>query len=429
MKGIVALVRGGKTFVDQIYASCQALQIELYVISSKTVDDTLISNMSAKASVMKVIEQSELDEDSILGFVETLKKQNKQVLGCISVWENYRTLMSSVNKALSVQDMELEQVELLRDKFQLRQALRQHNLSHVNSRVLTETLFTQLVEEEADAFIKPRCGIASYGAFKLKPETKWQQITAIAEQIQTDVVFSTSFAQKVEFVVEDYIPGIEFCFEIIQHQGRCHVIAIHEKIEVGEQALTTLENVSASPPISLQRSEIESANAWVVSIFDRLQLGNGCYHLEAKFDGKQWEVIEINPRIGGSYINESVEHVSGYSLLELWIRSLLSEDSNDYLSLLKQLSPQSEHFFDRERGAYFRAFFAEPNKTIRKLQFNSDIPTVHQKLLMAAGQITPDANRELFVAQALWSWPVSQSREQIQKQIRRSESALEVEYE
>ncbi|ABE56744.1 hypothetical protein Sden_3469 [Shewanella denitrificans OS217] len=429
MKGIISLIHGGKTFVDQIHSACQDAGIELYVISSNTVDADLLQNMSDKATVLEVIEGTDLNFESVLSFVEKLQQSNKQALACISVWENYRPLMARLNQALGAQDMCPEQVNLLRDKHLLRKVLYDAGLSQVNSRILTQEVFIQIQKNRELAFVKPRQGIASYGAFKLRPSTQWQQITEIAEQIQSDAVFSSSFADEVEFVAEDYISGVEFCFEIIHHDGQCNLIAIHEKLEVGEQNLTTLENVSASPPISLNRKQIEQANLWVSSIFERLELGSGCYHLEAKFDNNQWEVIEINPRIGGSYINESVAHVAGYSLLELWIRSLLRAGCSEYQAFLKVLSPHSEQFFERQQGSYFRVFFAEPNRTISRLNFKLGTPPIHKKLLMKEGQTTPNASRELFMAQALWSWSVSQDSVQTRAQISESLTALEVEYE
>ncbi|MEL6115180.1 ATP-grasp domain-containing protein [Photobacterium sp. SP02] len=429
MKGIIALVHGGKSFINQIKYTCDKLNLELYVISSKIADPSILENMKSKCSDHRVVESSDLNEEQCLSFLHHLIEDGKNPVACISVWENYRSLMAVTNGKIGNHDMPSSQVSFLRDKYLLRKKLNDSNLSTVETIVLDSSVFNNIKEEGKQKFIKPRQGIASFGAFKLKNNTQWEHIINISDQIKNDEIYQSSFTEEIQFIAEDYIPGTEYCFEIINNSKNCHIIAIHEKLEVGELNGTTLENVSITPPVSLSKEQIKSANHWVSLIFASLELGDGCFHLEAKCSADSWEIIEINPRIGGAFINESVANHSGYSLLELWISSLIDYNCKEFEGLLNSLNPESECFFERRKGSFFRVFFAEPSKSIKKIKFNSNFSPIQKAIFMQEGQETPDASRELFMAQALWSWDISKEAHQIKNTVYETQSALEVDYE
>ncbi|MCE0444858.1 ATP-grasp domain-containing protein [Streptomyces tricolor] len=105
----------------------------------------------------------------------------------------------------------------------------------------------------------------------------------------------------MDFLIEDYIPGREFSFEVLVVDHEPHVVAVHEKCEVTETAGTVLENACVSPPhqpdpaADRRRDPLE-----VSSVLDTLGLGWGCFHIEARHTPSGWDLIEVNPRVGGS---------------------------------------------------------------------------------------------------------------------------------
>jgi biotin carboxylase len=64
----------------------------------------------------------------------------------------------------------------------------------------------------------------------------------------------------------------------------------------------------------------------VCACLARLGLQPGAFHVEMKYWQARWrwEIIEVNPRLGGSLIHASTERATGVSLLSLWLRSLLA---------------------------------------------------------------------------------------------------------
>ncbi len=133
-------------------------------------------------------------------------------------------------------------------------------------------------------------------------------------------MYASAFNDGLQFMAEDYIAGQEFSFETLLVDGQAHVVAVHEKYEVTETADTVLEDSCTTPPASLDQAQIAAGLHWLKNVLGCMDLKWGCYHVEARFTGQHWDLIEINPRVGGSLISHSVEAVTaGHSMLSLWL--------------------------------------------------------------------------------------------------------------
>jgi len=404
MKSVLALIHGGKSFVHQIVTACRELDMPLSIASSAINDQAKIDEIASLSTAVYVGSAFDLSTAELKVLIEAQKLIGNEIIAVISVWENYRPIMSELNLWLGCPDLTPAQVAALRDKFNMRQTLRNGNLSHVNSQLLTKELFDQLKQSDKPSFVKPRQGIASFGAFTLNDEIQWSDVTELVASIQEDATYSSSFTKDVDLIVEDFIGGTEYCLEMIVYQGHAYVVVVHEKVEIESiSRLTTLENVSATPPVSLNSQQVQELSYWVKDVFRLFDIEYGCFHVEAKLDTTGWEIIEINPRVGGAYINESVEHVTDYSLLNLWLRILTAtnDSAGSITALLRQLEVTNG---PRDKGSFFRVFYAEPGRTIRSLDFRNVLTPIHSKVLMTPGTHIPNSDRELYVAQGLWPW-------------------------
>lgn len=124
----------------------------------------------------------------------------------------------------------------------------------------------------------------------------------------------------------------------------------------------------------------------------------GCYHIEFKFThDNTFELIELNPRVGGALIIESTEYISGTNLLLLWLKTLLYKN-------VKLPQTINNHNYENIKCSAFRVYFGYDIGTIKSIQYNniSEKPSLHNVLIDIGTELLCDKS-EQFLAQALWT--------------------------
>jgi hypothetical protein len=354
-----------------------------------------------------------LTSEDVDAHMESLRSEF-DLVACISVWDAYRPLMAEANSRLGACDISLEVVNLLRDKLAMRKVLLQHGLTSKRAVVLDSEYFNNLIDRDR-YFIKPRTGMASFGAFRADRIATYGELETLRCSTQADAAYSGAFTAQMEFIVEDYIQGTEFSFEVSVSHGNASVHAIHEKVDLRSHGRTTLENACVCPPQSLDNSQCEEGKQFVSRCLDALGVSTGVYHIEARYSAVDgWEIIEVNPRIGGAYIVDSTFLHSNVDLLACWVGLLLG--GHPTLNAVAQ------------RSTFFRVFFGQGGRTVRRLTRNDvGVLAVKEKFFVKEGEVMPDVEREIFVGQALWDISTLPYTAQ-QQLIATSESYLSIEY-
>ncbi len=310
-------------------------------------------------------------------------------VGCISVWDGYRGLMAYANQRFSAQDIREETVTLLRDKWAMRTRLHQAGLSRVSAQVLTKDIY-QSITAPAHYFIKPRIGLASMGTFPATALTSYAQLAQLQRRAAEDAHYAGVFQPDNPFIIEGLITGTECSFEVSLHQGQLEVLAVHEKLDVSQAAFSVLEGACVCPPRTISAARLAAATALLEKVMATLGVETGVYHIEMKCSAQDhWEVIEINPRIGGAYIVDSTRLHSGVCLLQRWLALITGAP-------LAEKAPE-------QRSTFFRVFFGQPGKTLSRLQRTPMEPAALKDTLMFKPHDTlPQVEREIFLGMALW---------------------------
>jgi hypothetical protein len=282
------------------------------------------------------------------------------------------------------------------------------NQSPVRAHILSRELLEQLKGGPDRWFIKPRFGIASFGAFSLTQDIKWSDLETLQKEMLTDPAYKVFFEKDASLIVESLIPGREFSLEVCVGFGQSVILAAHEKIELESKLNTTLENACVSPPFDLTNENIEALNTWLNKTLRTLNVTEGTFHIEARLDNENWELIEINSRVGGAYILESSKQVSGVSLLTAWINLTLEKNPKlrrDYVGTLKSSAAFSPHQTSLDNISFFRVYFADSGKTISDIEIQSHTqlqPVLSKCFLKPRTEVT-QSSREIFLGQALWN--------------------------
>ncbi|MGW7413896.1 ATP-grasp domain-containing protein [Streptomyces sp. NPDC054863] len=438
-KGVLLLSHVGFSFMEDLVDMVAARGLKTFVLSSLPEPQHQESRPGALADLADYVRVSAghvLTPRDVEDYLDQLEAAGTKVSCCLTVWEGYRHLMALANGRLGVPDLDEKQVLELRDKLTLRNRLADVGLSRGRASALTPETLAARQREAGRYFVKPVSGIASFGTFALTPDTTWADLERIAAEAASDTVyagaFSTGPGPGTEFLVEDYVPGREFSFETILVDDELHVVAVHEKCEVTETAGTVLENACVSPPTSLTQEETAAGISWVANVLDTLGLGWGCFHIEARHTASGWDLIEVNPRVGGSLISPSVAALTGGpSLLDLWLDSLLTAHRPaGFLDTLKSLSFTADGTTQSANATFFRVFFADPG-TIREVGPNDDLPLrpVLSQVLLHPGDVVESSSREVFLGQVLWSMDRAGRDAILPALLPASERAIETVYE
>jgi hypothetical protein len=436
--GVLLLSHVGFSFMEDLIDTLAARNLKSFVLTSRPLPEHSpgrVHELRAKADHVRETDTHVLTADDVSAYLDELRHAGVRVWCCVSVWEAYRHLMAAANVQLGVPDLAPEQVLRLRDKLAVRNRLADSGLSRVRATQLTPASLLAHQDSPGRWFIKPVSGIASYGAFALMPQHTWAAIEDIIAGAREDTVYAAAFGDGLTFLIEDYLPGQEFCFEVVGLDGEAHVVAIHEKCEVTETGGTVLENAVTSPPVSLSAGECADGIRWVRAVLDELGASWGCFHVEARYHGNHWDLIEINPRVGGSLISPSVQALNGeWSLLGLWLDALLAvagshPDVERVGARLRAISFTADGSTPVRNATFFRVFFAEPG-CISHVGLAGDLPLppVVSQILLKAGDCIEISSREVFLGQLLWRFPLAEQDAWLAKLSRASESAIDIRY-
>ncbi|MFF7373600.1 ATP-grasp domain-containing protein [Streptomyces tricolor] len=490
-RGVLLLSHVGFSFMEDLVAAVTARGLKTYVLSSLPEPAHQGSRPQALADLADDVRVSAghvLTPRDVEDHLDRLQAAGASVQCCLTVWEGYRHLMALANARLGVPDLDDKQVLQLRDKLTLRNRLADAGLSRARATVLTPQTLAARRREGGRYFVKPVSGIASFGTFPLTPDTTWEDLERIAAEARADTVYASAFTTDpdphdpaappppapapasaaadsgaprhtpttptsptaphaaphgtahatgrgtngMDFLIEDYIPGREFSFEVLVVDHEPHVVAVHEKCEVTETAGTVLENACVSPPTSLTPQQTAAGIRWVSSVLDTLGLGWGCFHIEARHTPSGWDLIEVNPRVGGSLISPSVAALTGGpGLLDLWLDLLLAaRRPAAYRTTLAGLSYTADGTTPSPNATFFRVFFAGPG-TIRTVTVNDDLPLppALSHVLLQPGDVVESAAREVFCGQVLWRMDRDGREAVLPDLLPASERALEIVYE
>lgn len=435
--GVLVLSHCGFSFLEDIIQELESRALKCFVLSSLPLPEHLPQRLdhirnrvhTLKATASHVLQRADVD-----GFIADLREQGEAVECCLSVWEGYRHLMAHANQRLGIHDLSVDDVLRLRNKLAVRNRMASTGLSTVRAVKLTPLTLERLKRQDRHFFLKPIHGIASYAAFPLRPETTWASLQAIREGARHDTVYASAFNGELTFMAEDYVHGQEYSFETLIIDGQAFVMAVHEKCEVTQADDTVLEDCCASPPVSLSQAQTAAGIHWVQALAASLGMTWGCFHIEARFDGQRWDLIEVNPRVGGSLISHSVRAMTHTSLLGLWLDLLISARIGDpsawhtYAAYLRGLAYDRQGVSPSDTGTFFRVYFAHSGVLETVALRPLAVPPVVAHVLLHAGDVVAPQAREVFLGQALWAFNRAEARVKIPFLRALSEEAIDIRY-
>gem|GEM_PF-646077 len=163
-------------------------------------------------------------------------------------------------------------------------------------------------------------------------------------------------------LLEEYIEGIEGTVECVVHDGTVSPILINEKLILTQKSGTILENLLICPAVSFSSKEIQLIKQYAIDCIRALGLKNDIVHLEFRLDKNGPAIIEINPRLGGLYVDAAFKTIVGIDPYDLYLSMLLRKPQIDTLvkNGIERAKNYNQHFammvIYPEKSGYFTGF-------------------------------------------------------------------------
>lgn len=316
-------------------------------------------------------------------------------------WDGQRMLMAAMNQRFGARDLTPEAVRAAQDKFAFRSALIEHGLSRLQVWPATAPEARAALSAGQALIVKPRRGAGSLLTGKVTRVEELDRLLALFDAgIDDDDLFS-EFTHDNELIAEGFFAGTEFSFELVRSQGRTLFWCAHEKTRMEFTDLTILERGFSSPCVSIGEAECRAALARIEQALGALDLGEGCFHVEMlRNDAGQWEFIEVNTRIGGALISDSVQAQYGRNMLADWL-ALLHDGA-------LEIAPPAPTV-----GTYLQFSYTMGDGRIASINEAAHMRAPDLLRVLAKVGNVARSDREEFAALCLWKTDRSRQQEEV----------------
>ena len=388
MKKVLILSHQGMGFVSKQVNAAKKIGLDFIILTSGELENKVKEDWDTNGWSYIVTQNTELTQADIKEHIDDFDC-------CITVWDAYRSLMAFANQLINAHDVTEQQVQLMQDKYALRKLLNEHGLSKVQC-YLASDVHDHLVDfDNTEFFIKPRRGAGSFFASKISSREDFESILSdfASRNVDGEASAFKSFVSGNQLYIEEFIEGTEFSFEIILENGRRKYCVEHEKIMgIDKKTNVALEEAFISPCYSLEKKEIDAALLKIDNILSLLDVTTGCYHIELRYTPhNEWELIEVNPRLGGACIDESIQHRINKNYLEEQLKHLINQNEVGEMQIDAQ-------------ATYFEVSFAQPGCSIKSFEKNKIYPSPQIDMMFyKEGETTENSKAEIFAGMHLWA--------------------------
>lgn len=194
-------------------------------------------------------------------------------------------------------------VQLLRDKWAMRQLLAAHGVSPVRAAAGTTVAQVEafLRDVASPAILKPIDGGGSFGIALVRSPA--DAAAAVARLGELGVK---------SFIVEEYLSGPEISVEAFSFAGKHVVVACTDKLTTEEEGFLELGH---SMPAQLGPATRAEVVALTGKLLDVVKYTDGPSHTEMKLTPQGPRIIEGHDRMGGDHINELVRLAYGVDMV------------------------------------------------------------------------------------------------------------------
>jgi biotin carboxylase len=247
--------------------------------------------------------------------VVTAIQHEQEVAGILSTTDTWSFHCLEVSKRLGLPHHDPYMIGLVRDKYRLRNHLYNEGLSSCSSKLVNPQDYDReavAVDVSYPCMIKDTAGTGS------------QYVWIAYNQSDLLTVLDHAATQTLRglLTIEPFFSGTLYSLETLSWEGETRLIAITSRV-ISPEPLFREEAFSS--PVHFPDAFRNSLETWINNVLSSVGYQNGFAHTEFMITGKGFEVIEINPRLGGVQIGEALCRSFGMNIYEAWIEVALNK--------------------------------------------------------------------------------------------------------
>ncbi|GAA3438346.1 ATP-grasp domain-containing protein [Kutzneria kofuensis] len=319
---------------------------------------------------------------------------------CLTQADSLRPLMAEANRLLGAPDVPPHALVNTLDKHLMRRTLCADGLSGLDSVPVTDPTLRQRIAAGETFVVKPRRGVGSLCVGLAREWADVERLQRAFGEGPADADMMAEYFADNELIAESFFDGREISLEIIRQDGASVYAVDHDKALIEFGTDTVLERGMASPVTILTDEELARARSVAEQAMAVLGLTDGGYHVEMRVnaDGVA-EIVEINPRVGGGMVWESIHLQYDRSITDDWIDVLSS----------RPVAPLGE----RRCGSYAQLAYPREQRQLLGVDRNPAMPdpVIYDELIVPGD--VPIAHREYFGALVLWRTELATHREEV----------------
>lgn len=234
--------------------------------------------------------------------------------GVTTFWENDVPLAAELAERLGLPTSGLKAAELARSKSKTRSAMEAAGLPTPKN-YLTKSIddLDAAIEHVGfPAVLKPVYGAAAMGVVRVnnarEAHEAYEKIREIVIPERDDI-----YAWGVDIAMEEYLVGDEVDIDVVVQDGKILFQSITDNFPTQEPSFLA---TGSALPSKLRASDQGQLYELARGTMKALGLNEGVLHIEAKMTPNGPRIIEVNNRMGGTYVHDWVEAVWGVNLVE-----------------------------------------------------------------------------------------------------------------
>lgn len=251
------------------------------------------------------------------------------IVGYLNMEDDMSFIYKGILERICPEHPDIENINVSRDKYKMRCILKARKIPQPYfALVNSESELLRVVESSPFPCVsKPLSGSESYLIRKNNSPLELQQSYHELKDI-VETKRGNTFLEQPFLLVEQYLLGKDLHLEGIVDNGHIRILACHEKLSALPSDDDFSQAISISPPLSLSREETTKVEESVVQVISILKIDNTVFNVDLRFDGERATIVEVNPRLGGATIRQTIFELTGLDAVEMHVKLALGEQIN-----------------------------------------------------------------------------------------------------
>ena len=268
-----------------------------------------LSQLGSEA--IKVVEVDTFNNEDVVAAI----RREGEVAGILSTTDTWSFHCLEVSEKLGLRRQDPYVIGLVRDKYRLRNRLHQEGLSSCASKLVNPRDYDSGVITDGVKYpciVKDTAGTGS------------QYVWIAYDEIDLLTILDHAATQNLRglLTIEPFFSGTLYSLETLSWEGETRLIAVTSRV-ISPEPLFREEAFSS--PVHFIDEQKALVEAWIQKVLTCIGYRNGFAHTEFMITDNGFEVIEINPRLGGVQIGEALCRSFGINVYEAWIEMALNK--------------------------------------------------------------------------------------------------------